>query len=172
MNRLHGFTLLLFALSCSGLFAQQPFANNPQSRTVAPGGQNVGAALFRHTNLDDAWGATQASQRPLLLYATSDHCSYCTKMLRTTLSQEQIADGVSRFSEPVKFNGSDSPELAKQLGIRVYPTTLIIAPDSQLLHKIEGFVDAKEFADRIWPVLIEAEKIRRANLSVPQNLVR
>ncbi|MEZ6089636.1 MAG: hypothetical protein R3C05_16715 [Pirellulaceae bacterium] len=76
------------------------------------GKEDNSLALFRHATLEDAWNAVQASQRPMLLYATSNHCGYCTKMLKKTFSQTPITEGVSQYTEPVTFNGSEFPEIA------------------------------------------------------------
>lgn len=117
--------------------------------------------LFRHATIDRAWSAAQSSRLPMLIYVTSENCHFCEKMREETFSKPQIGAGISVSTEPVMFNAVDAPELAKKLGIRAFPTTLIISPDSKLLHRIEGFVTADEFAETVWPVLRQANKTRR-----------
>lgn len=122
-------------------------------------------SLFRHTTFQQAWMAVQEGRRPMFLYVRSDNCRYCKKMLRETLSHPQISAGIAAYAEPFAFNASHAPELARKLGVQGFPTTLIISPDQELLCKIEGFLDAQEFAERVWPVLGKAETERRVALN-------
>lgn len=117
--------------------------------------------FFRHKNVDQAWAATQASGRPMFIYVSSDNCRFCEKMLKETLSSPPIGKGLTDFTEPATFNASEHPELAQSLGVRAYPTTLIISADRKLLHKIEGFVETAEFTEQVWPVLRESAAARR-----------
>lgn len=53
------------------------------------------------------------------------------------------------------------PGLIKQLGVRVYPTTLIISPEGQLLGKIEGYADLKKFAPVVNTSLARMQKLAK-----------
>ena len=116
-------------------------------------------------DIDQAWASAQSRQLPLFLYVTSDNCVYCRKMLRQTLSHPQIGVGIMKYTEPVAVNASKSPRLAKKLGVRAFPTVLLISPQSEILCKVEGFLDPHEFAERLWPALRQAEKDRRVALT-------
>lgn len=171
-------TVLLLAAAAHG---QVGFSNGPD---VA--GQRQ--PLFRHASINRAWSVAQSSRLPMLVYVTSENCLFCEKMREETFSKPQISAGISAFTEPFMFNAVEAPELAKKLGVRAFPTTLIISPDSKLLHRIEGFVTADEFAETVWPVLRQANETRRlaagdftpakqitptaTGLSQPRSLVR
>jgi thioredoxin-like negative regulator of GroEL len=83
-------------------------------------------------------------------------------MVTETWSHPQIRAGVAHFCEAITINATHAPELAKQLGVRAYPTTLVISPDAQLLCRIEGFANPQKFAEQMWPVLRAAEADRLA----------
>lgn len=159
--------IALIATTCSIAGAQQRAAAPRFAAPAAPrpAVQAQPPVLFRHANIDQAWKASQASGRPMFLYVTSDNCLYCKKMLQETLAHPQITAGVSAFSEPAAFNASRAPELAQKLGVRAYPTTLVISPQNKLLGRIEGFVPPQELAKQFWPVLQQAEEQRRAAVS-------
>ncbi|MBX3427310.1 MAG: thioredoxin family protein [Pirellulales bacterium] len=123
--------------------------------------------MFRHVDVQRAWQATRTTGRPMLVFVTSNNCAFCKKMVRETFAHPQIRDSVVGSSEPVVLNASHAPELAKRLGVRSYPTTLVISSDSQLLQRIEGFVEPQEFADRVWPVFVQTAAARQAALANP-----
>ncbi|MCA9260339.1 MAG: thioredoxin family protein [Planctomycetales bacterium] len=116
--------------------------------------------LFRHRDVNQAWSATQSSRRPMFLYFTSDSCRYCKKMVQQTLSHPQIASELAAYAEPVEINASKTPELARKLGVRAYPTTLVISPENQVLFRAEGYMEPRAFVDRMWPVLRQSEAAR------------
>lgn len=160
---------LIVVVACtmvSGAVAQQvpqpPAPGGVLRAAVAPAANRP--VLFRHQDVQQAWTATQVSRRPMFLYVTSDHCFYCKKMLKETLAHPQIGAGVAAYAEPVTINATEAPELARKLGVRAYPTTLVISPENKLLTRIEGFVDPQEFAQRVWPVFRQAEADRRVAL--------
>ncbi|QDU54220.1 thioredoxin family protein [Aeoliella mucimassa] len=152
-------TAAVLVVSYSQVQAQAP--RTPVSAKPVSARQAEPQPLFRHASVNEAWAAVQQSRKPMFLYVTSDNCYFCKKMIQETYTNPQIRSGVSAYSEPVAFNASETPELAKKLGVRAFPTTLVISPENKLLHKIEGFVEPKDFAEQVWPVLQQAELERR-----------
>lgn len=124
---------------------------------------NSQGMLFQHDTFQSAWAAGHESQRPVLLYVTSNNCLYCKKMLRQTLSNPQVSRMIGDHAESYAFNATQMPELAKRLGVRGFPATLIISPDRELLYQIDGFVEPQEFVSRVWPVFEDFETRRYAS---------
>lgn len=153
MSQVRLLSLALVLLTSASVFAQP-----------GPARHDRRTDLFRNASIDQAWRAAQVSRKPMFLYVTSESCFYCEKMRKETLSHPQIVEGVAGFAEPVEFNASEAPELAKKLGVRVFPTILVVSPQNKLLHKVEGFVDPEEFAETVWPVLRQADLERRVAL--------
>jgi thioredoxin-related protein len=147
-------------------FQQQP-VNASAGQQAAVGGERH--PLFRHETFPQAWNAAQASGKPVLLYVTSDNCLYCKKMLRQTLAHPRISEVIAEQAETFAFNASQSPELAQKLGVRGYPTTLVISTDRKLLCQIEGFVEPQEFAERVWPVFQKMEATRQVAQNVDED---
>ncbi len=81
------------------------------------------------------------TDRPLLLYVTSQDCHYCSKMQALTFSDSQIIlDLQDRFVAAKLHLAADS-ELGKQLMINIYPTTIIISPQGKILDYVRGYLD-------------------------------
>jgi thioredoxin-related protein len=163
------FVSAVVTLSANTAFAQvqQQSVHVAIGQQAAVGGERQ--PLFRHETFPEAWSAAQAKGRPVLLYVTSDNCIFCKKMLRQTLTHPQISQVIAEHAETFAFNASQSPELAQKLGVRGYPTTLVISTDRELLCQIEGFVEPQEFAERVWPVFQKMEAARQVAQDIDED---
>jgi thioredoxin-related protein len=55
----------------------------------------------------------------------------------------------NKHAETTLAHAKDNAELIEKLGVRGYPTTLIVSADGQIVDAVEGFVDAPTFVRRI-----------------------
>jgi len=121
-----------------------------QSGRRHPAGRN---GIFSSSSVEQAWASAVAERKILLVMFTSDHCHFCTKMLSETYSHPAIQRMLAKDTKTVLADADDYRALAKRMGIRGYPTTLLISPEGEVLDLLEGFVDAKTFAKRVHPHL-------------------
>jgi thiol-disulfide isomerase/thioredoxin len=105
--------------------------------------------IFKYSSYPAAWTSAQATNRPILVFATSSNCPHCVRMVGETFRASQVSRFVNDSFETVYVNRAEQPELAAKLKIRWYPTTLVVGPDNQVIDVIEGYVDAKTFAQRL-----------------------
>ena len=125
-------------------------------------------AMFAHKSVDQAWKAAVTGRKPLLVMFTSDHCVYCKKMLKETYGHPAIQQMLIGNAETVLAHANQYRDLAKKLGIRGYPTTMLVSPEGKVLDFVPGFVEPKEFAQRIHPLLKGPQK-EATNASVAIN---
>jgi uncharacterized protein YyaL (SSP411 family) len=88
-------------------------------------------------------------ERPLLLLLTTEGCFYCSKMKESTYRDQQVATDISKHFVAAQVDAKQHPVLAKKLGVKVYPTTVIISPDFKVMDVIRGYVDAKKLRLRM-----------------------
>lgn len=146
------FLFLLF-FTCAAVSAQSiqdPFVNRSR--------------LFAHADIEQAWQSAVEKNKPLLVMFTSDHCAYCQKMLSETYGHPLIRRLLTSKAETVLAHAEDYDVLIKRLGIRGFPTTLLVSPQGEVLDVMEGYVDPQEFAKRVNPLL--AKRTVRANDAV------
>lgn len=105
--------------------------------------------VFRHTSYPAAWTEAQATNRPILIYATAPNCPHCVRMIGESFDAPHVKRLVLESFETVYVDRAEQPELAAKLKIRYYPTTIVVAPDNQVLDVIEGYVDAKTLNQRL-----------------------
>ena len=115
-------------------------------------GQQAGS-VFAHADIDRAWNEVKATNRPLLLFVSMDDCRFCDKMEQETFSHPALARNIRKLFVTAKAKKESDPQLVEQLGVRAYPTTLLISPEGELIARIEGFLDPKKFATTVRPVL-------------------
>lgn len=106
-------------------------------------------AILWQDDVNEAWKTSQAQQRPMLLFVTASGCAYCSKMKRETYADRDVIADVSRHFVPATVDAGGQTSLIEKLGVRVFPTTLIIAPNAELLDAISGYVPAETLRNRI-----------------------
>jgi len=109
--------------------------------------------LFVQTSVEQAWKSAVAAKKPLLVMFTSNGCMFCEKMLNETYRHPAIERMLAQSAETVLAHSRDYKALAKKLGVRGYPCTLVVSPEGEVLDFMEGYVEAKAFADRVYPLL-------------------
>jgi hypothetical protein len=105
--------------------------------------------VFKYSSYPAAWTSAQSSNRLILVFATSHNCPHCVRMINETFQATQVRSFVNDSFETVYVNRSEQPELATKLKLRWFPTTLVVAPNNQVLDVIEGYVDARTFSQRL-----------------------
>ena len=98
-----------------------------------------GQQIVWQRDIQRAVDESARSGRPLLIKASTDWCHYCKKMQRETFSDKRIASHVNACFIPVYVDGDVHKGLIKQLGIRSYPTTVVVSPQMQVVSKIQGY---------------------------------
>jgi thioredoxin-like negative regulator of GroEL len=72
--------------------------------------------------------------KPLLVDFYTDWCGYCKKLDKQI---EEIAGTVNKFAY-YKVNAEQNRALAKEFGVRGYPTVVIVKPDGSEVHRWSG----------------------------------
>ena len=142
-----------------------------QSSAPPKGGQT---ALFANRDIEKGWRNAVANQKPLLVMFTSRQCLYCTKMLKETFGHPAIQKWISPRAETVLADAERYEQLVQRLGIRGFPTTVIVSPKGKVQDVIEGFVEPRAFADRVGPFLTQstAQLLEKSDDTVAKDVRR
>jgi thioredoxin-related protein len=110
---------------------------------------NAREEIIWAATLDEAWELAQEHDRPMLVFITRKNCKYCTMMKSTTYADEKVAREVNNRFVPVMVSAAAAQHLVQKLGIKSYPTTLVIAPDYCLIDEVKGYLPAAEMHRRL-----------------------
>ena len=138
------FLIMLFAILAVEARAEKPRVDHSHA---APEG------VFDHKTVEDAWKVAIEKKKPLLVMFTSNNCTYCRKMIADTYSNQQVKELLRGRTESVMAHSDNYAALIKKLGIRGYPSSLLITPEGEVLDFMEGYVDPQAFAKRVGPLL-------------------
>ena len=117
--------------------------------------------LFSQTSIEKGWKLAKRQQRPMLVMFTSNNCKYCKKMLAETYSHPAIERMLDANTQTVLAHADNYEGLVKKLGIRGYPSSVLVSPKGDVLDLVEGFMPPKEFAKRVGPLLKEHSRQAR-----------
>ena len=125
---------------------------------------NLRAAEIQwHTSLRQAQQQDASFHRPLLVYFESSNCVFCRKLEHTTWSDARVAARVAAGFVPLRINSRRSAELVRQLGVKVFPTTLVVSPEGLVLGRQSGYLDATAMLNYLQP---------KPTVWIPQTAVR
>ena len=82
---------------------------------------------------------------------------YCRKLEQTTLQNADVQAKIHRRFVAATFDSSSQPDLVRRLGLRAFPSLVIVAPDGQVLDVITGYLSAVQLQARIQKVLLASK---------------
>ncbi len=142
--------LLLLSVCGAPILGQSAFRQPKNARQRS--------ALFTQTSIEKGWQQAVAQKRPLLVMFTMDRCQYCEKMLSQTYRHPAIEQMLRQNAVTVLAHADSHRALIKKLGIRSFPSSLLVSPKGKVLDFVQGYVDAREFAQRVGPKLASAQR--------------
>lgn len=86
--------------------------------------------------------------KPVLVLATADWCGPCQALKRGALVDPGVVELISQRTIPVYLEESESIDDIRSLGVRAYPTTLIV-DQGEVIARIEGGASADRFVEML-----------------------
>ena len=114
-----------------------------------------------HSDMVQAWERTQENDQPMLLFVTADNCGYCAMMKQRTYADNQVVSKIRGSFVPAIIDARKFHDWGGQSVVNIYPTTLIIGPDRQVIEKISGYVSAEEMQARLVSASEKIDTVKR-----------
>lgn len=115
------------------------------------------AAIPWRVKVKDAVTEATNLGKPLLVSVSTDWCHYCKKMDRETLSDARVAKHIEECFVPLKVDGDKDRELVRMLGVRSFPTMVILSPKMKVLGTMKGFRTADQLNAALESICSAAE---------------
>ena len=107
------------------------------------------AAISWRMDVNRAVSEASSSGKPLLVSVSTDWCHYCKKMDQETLSDSGVEKHIETCFVPLKVDGDENKELAEKLGVRSFPTMVIISPKMKVLTTVKGYRTAEQLTQTL-----------------------
>lgn len=98
---------------------------------------------------EEAFNLARSDNRPVFVFVYADWCKWCKKYEINTLEKTVIREILTEKWVPVAVNYDDHPDLSRQLGVKLVPTTLLLTPDAKKLQRFFGVVDPQSLAENL-----------------------
>jgi thiol-disulfide isomerase/thioredoxin len=109
-------------------------------------GPGEGGIRWEKGDVDGAFAAAKAANKPVFLYWGAVWCPPCNQVKATIFNRQDFVDR-SRFFVPVYLDGDTKS--AQKLGARFkvsgYPTMILFKPDGTEITRLPGEVDADQY---------------------------
>jgi hypothetical protein len=86
-------------------------------------------------------------------------------MLQTTFADPRVVLSIESNYIPVTLNAVRNCQLASAFKVRIYPTTILIAPDNRILDRIEGCASADDLLKRLAKVQATLDVAQRSKVA-------
>ena len=113
-------------------------------------------ALRWQVSLEAAKRLASQTNRLVLIHFWADSCQPCRRMEQQVFTQPEVAAAIETAFVPVRINVAHYPHTGRQYGVTVLPSEVIITPQGQLVRKIDGAADARQYVARLNQVAASA----------------
>ncbi len=127
--------LLLLVIFSMVAFSPSLLADN-QQRFATTKAREPGK-VYWHTDFDAGWREAKQKNLPMLIYITSDNCTYCNAMKRNTWCNNAVESHVARGFVAIELKPNRNTKALSRIEVKTYPTTLLGLPAGKVLgHRI------------------------------------
>lgn len=83
---------------------------------------------------------------PVVMFITSDSCTYCRKMEQESWANHDIQEMVDNRFVPLKLHATRHNDLVTALGVRAFPTTILFSAEAKPLGGAAGYLNPPRLA--------------------------
>ena len=87
--------------------------------------------------------------RPVMLFLTMDGCTHCERMIDGAFTDTTVIGSLNKDFVSAQLKLDTEDELAKQLKVTLYPTTVIISTQGKILDYARGYLSPSELNQRL-----------------------
>ncbi|QDU64932.1 Thioredoxin-1 [Planctomycetes bacterium Pan216] len=108
-------------------------------------GSAQAAGVAWRDDMTSALNESRQSGKPVLMTFTASWCHYCHRMFDETFSNDRVARHINGCFVPLKVDVDANPSVARAIGVRSFPTTMVLTADQVVLRKLSGYQDVPRF---------------------------
>lgn len=101
------------------------------------------------------------TSKPMLLFLTADGCHYCEMMRRDVFGDSRVVKDLNESFVAAKLKVDPKGELAQKLQVTLFPTTIIIDSEGNVLDYARGYRKSTEIHDRMMAAVSGLTRVAR-----------
>ncbi|WP_146402229.1 thioredoxin family protein [Planctomycetes bacterium CA13] len=121
----------------TSVFAGVHNVTSRASATNSPNGETAKVSWFR--DFRAGWRESVRRNVPMVIYISSDNCSYCEAMQRDTWCDSSIRQRLGRDFVAIHLTPEQNEATLRRIKVDTYPTTLIGAPEGKVVGHRRGY---------------------------------
>ena len=103
--------------------------------------------------------------RPMLIVFGADWCTHCGRFEQNTLGNPTMAGYINREFVAVHLDFDKEQKTAEVLEVEALPCTVILSPEADLLGKVVGAKQPKDYWEALQDAKDEQARIRQARFA-------
>ena len=124
----------LFTFVC--LLSSESFSDTPLYTSSA---SRIPGKVYWHTNLSSGWAEAKKRNLPMVIFITSERCTYCDAMKRNSWCNDQIQRSVSSQFVAIELKPGRNDATLSKIDVPAFPTTLVGIPDGKIISHAVGY---------------------------------
>lgn len=126
---------ILFLVSCqvTRVSAEEPHL--VVNRLTIPAATDIAW----HDSLESGWRVSRESGLPMVIFITSEHCTYCDAMQSSTWCESSVRERIGAGFIAIRLRQGHNDKTLGRIRIPMYPTTLIGTPEGKVIGHRSGF---------------------------------
>jgi thioredoxin-like negative regulator of GroEL len=151
------FTGLICLTSFGGYFAARGRSATPTAVTSS--------YILWETDLDKAHQLSLKTGKPILIVFGASWCDHCRKLTESTLTEPGIVAYINKTFIPVGLEFDKNKRTARVLEVESLPTSLVLTPKADLVGRIVGHVDTRQYHNTLERAIELKTHIEQVRLS-------
>jgi len=132
--------------------------------TAVNAAENASAKKVRwQPNLAAAHKQSLKTGKPILLVFGADWCFFCHKLERETLNNAKTAKFINSNFVAVKLDLEKDEKVAKILGVKSLPATIVVNSDADMLANIVGYQKSASYAKNLRTALRVHQELQQVS---------
>ncbi|TWU57525.1 thioredoxin family protein [Rubripirellula reticaptiva] len=133
-----GLGILAVCRGQAPLSAEMPRIGDPsfQQSTAAP------PLVSWHRSLESGWEESRRRNVPMVIYITTERCTYCDAMKRDTWCDQDVQQDLANGFVAIQLSQQENSATLDRIKVTTYPTTLIGVPQGKIVAHRTGYQPA------------------------------
>ncbi len=131
IHRLDGIWIPADTLFVCACLAEMPRYETPSGATES--------SVVWHETLAAGWQESRSRNVPMVIYITSERCTYCDAMKRDTWCDETIRHRLAEGFVAIRLTARRNSATLSRIDVQTYPMTLVGVPEGKIIGHRNGY---------------------------------